>query len=77
MVLGHVDWGCFVVGAVGREGCFQGGEGTRVEAVVGEDLAEFRWSVEVDSGGFFLESVCSGVLREDLKIFCKDAFEFR
>ena len=25
-------------------------EGSRVEATVGEDLAEVRWSVEVDSG---------------------------
>ena len=35
-----------------REGSFQGGEGTRAEEDVGEDLAEVGWCVEVDSGFF-------------------------
>ena len=42
-------------------GSFQGGEETRVEVGVGEDLAEVGWSVEVNSEGCFKEIVCDGV----------------
>ena len=49
-----VDGPCFVTGTVIREGFFQSGEGTRAEAVVGEDLAEVGWSAEVNSKGCFL-----------------------
>ena len=34
-----MDRACFAVCTVSNEGSFQGGEGTRVEAGVGEDLA--------------------------------------
>ena len=60
-----------------REGSFQGGEVTRVETGVGEDLAEVGWSAEVDSGGCFKEIVCGGVSGEDVETFSEDAFEFR
>ena len=45
----NVDGACFVVDTVTREGSFQGGEGTRMEAVVDEVLTE------VDSGRFFFQ----------------------
>ena len=38
---------CFRSGTVAREGSFHSGDGTRVEAAVGEDLAEVCWSAEV------------------------------
>ena len=37
-------------GTVVGEGSFQGGEGTRAKAGVGEDLVEDGWSAEIDSG---------------------------
>ena len=46
---GDVDGTSHAVGTVARMGCFQGGEGTRVEAFVGEDLTEVGLSVEVDN----------------------------
>ena len=39
------EWYIFAVCMDAREGSFQGGEGTRAEAGVGEDLAEVGWSV--------------------------------
>ena len=45
------------------ERSFQGGEGTRAEAGVGEDLVEVGWSAEVDSWVCFKEIVV-GLKRE-------------
>ena len=47
-----MDGICFAVGTVAGEGSFQGGEGTRVEAGVGDDLAE------IDSGESFFRKLC-------------------
>jgi hypothetical protein len=41
-----VNGAFLAMGTVARKGSFEGGEGTRAEAGVGEDLKE------IDSGGF-------------------------
>ena len=41
---------CLAAGTVVGEGSFQGGESTKAEADVAEDLAEVGWSAEVDKG---------------------------
>ena len=58
---GDADGTCCAVGMVAGEGSFQGGEETRVEVGVSEDLTEVGWSAEVDSGGCFKEIVYDGV----------------
>ena len=42
---------------------FQGGEGTRADADVQEDLTKIGWFVEVDNGRFFEETGWWGVRR--------------
>ena len=67
-----MDETCLAVGAVAEEGSFQGGEGTRVEAGVGEDLAEVGWSAGVDSGGCFNPS--SGYFPILLVMYCRTKY---
>ena len=45
-----MDGTCLALGMVAGEGSFQGGEGTRSEVGVDEDLAEVGWSAVVDNG---------------------------
>ena len=54
-----------------------GGERSRAEAGIGDDLAEFWCSAEVKNGGCFKEFVYGGVRGEDVVTSFEDAFDFR
>ena len=62
---------------VAGKGTFQGGEGTRAEVSVDEDLMEVGWSDEIDSGECFKEIVWPEFWEEDVETFMEDVIEYQ
>ena len=52
-----MDGKCLAASTVSGEGSFHGGEGTRAEAGVGENLALVGWSAKLTVGGV-LRKLC-------------------